>query len=268
MRCGVVLQRAEVEHLVTVAEVDRGEVALRALAGEQRLGAKPGVRAAERDHRGAQRRVAAQVRALQCDLPRVRAVLLHRDVAHVGTVAQDELDDRVDEVADRLAVADRGRRPAVGRAVPVEHRDLGRLARDDERVGEGGEAVALLPVEHHDGRLDHDPGGHLDDRAADQEGVVQEGEGVGRRVGARAQEPSSFGASQVARPHTSRPWPRGASSSEWCTTRPLRTTTRPARSPASAATGPPPGAASSRARRASSGGTGRKRSRSRSPIRL
>ena len=65
----VVLEGAEVEHLVPVAEVDGEEVALRPGAGEQRFGAHAGVVAAERDGRGAQRRVAADVGALQADLP-------------------------------------------------------------------------------------------------------------------------------------------------------------------------------------------------------
>ena len=112
----VVLQRAEVEHLVAVAEVDRGEVALaRPSPIEQRLAAQPRVVAAQRDRRRPQRRVAAEVRALQRDLPRARPVLLHRDVAHVGVVADDQLDDRVDEVAgaspDRCRWSRSGRTP-------------------------------------------------------------------------------------------------------------------------------------------------------------
>ncbi len=74
--------------------------------------------------------------------------------------------------------------------------------------------------------------------------------------------------SQVASPQTFTPLATSASSSEWCTTRPFRTTMRPDRSPASAATGPPPGAASSPGWPSSSGGTGRNRSRSSSSIRL
>ena len=98
LRRGVVLQRAEVEHLRAVAEVDGEQVALAALAVEARLAAQPRVVAAERDGRRPQRRVAADVRALQRDLPRLRAVLLHRQVPDVGAVADDQLDDRVDEV--------------------------------------------------------------------------------------------------------------------------------------------------------------------------
>ena len=58
---------------------------------------------------------------------------------------------------------------------------------DDERVREAGEPVALRPVQHHDRLVDDDTGGNLHDRAAGQEGVVQDGERVGRRVGAHAE---------------------------------------------------------------------------------
>src|SRR6266516_7260846 len=74
--------------------------------------------------------------------------------------------------------------------------------------------------------------------------------------------------SHVARPQTTTPLATSVSSSSWCTTRPLRTTTRPARSPASAATGPPPGAGSGPGSPRSSRDGGRKRSRSSSSIRL
>ena len=75
----------------------------------------------------------------------------------------------------------------VARAEAVEHRDLGVLAGFDERVREGGEAVALRPVQDDDRLLDHHTGGHADERATGEERVVQHGERVGRRVGALAQ---------------------------------------------------------------------------------
>ena len=75
------------------------------------------------------------------------------------------------------------------RAEPVEHRDLGALAGDDERVRE--RRAARRPRDQCSttiGSLDHDAGGHVDERAAGEERVVQHGERVGRRVGARAEQ--------------------------------------------------------------------------------
>src|ERR687897_168463 len=74
--------------------------------------------------------------------------------------------------------------------------------------------------------------------------------------------------SHVASPQTRTPLRANVSSSSWCTTRPFRATTRPARSPASAATGPPPGASSGPGSPSCSGDGGRKRSRSSSSMRL
>ena len=159
---GVVLERAEVEHLRAVAEVDGEQVALGALPVEAGLAAESGVVAAERDRGRPQAGVASEVRALERDLPRVRAVLLHRQVADVRAVADEQLDDRVDEVVARRR-----------RAEPVDDRDLGALVRDDQRVREGGEPVALRPVQDDDRPVDHDARGHVHERAAGEEGVVQ-----------------------------------------------------------------------------------------------
>ena len=157
----VVLERAEVEHLLAVAEVHRELVALGALAAEPRLAAQPGVVAAERDRRRAHGRVAADVGALEAEVPRPRAVLLHREVPQVRVVVDEQLGDRVDEVI------------GVGRAEAVEHRRLRVLAERDERVRERRAAVAFAPVQDEDRILDHDAGGHLHERAAREERVVQ-----------------------------------------------------------------------------------------------
>ena len=66
-------------------------------------------------------------------------------------VADEQLDDRVDEVPGASAG-----RAVCGGAEAVEHRDLGALLGDDERVRERRQAVALRPVQHHDRLLDDD----------------------------------------------------------------------------------------------------------------
>ena len=264
LRRRVVLQRAEVEHLVAVAEVDGGEVALAALAVEPRLAAQARVVAAERDGRRAQRRVAPDVRALQRDLPRVRAVLLHRDVAHVRAVAE-----RPARRPRRRDGPARPRRLGVGGAEAVEHRDLGALAGDDERVREAGEPVALRPVQHHDRLVDDDTGGHLHDRAAGEEGVVQHGERVRRRVGAHAEQRRRRRRARTWRGRTpARPWPRAPRRASGA----RRDRCARRRDPSARPPPRPPGRHRARPRRrahrAAPGGTGRKRSRSSSSIRL
>ena len=64
----------------------------------------------------------------------------------------------------------------------------GALAGHHERVREAGEPVTLRPVQHHDRLVDDHAGRDLHDRAAGQERVVEDGERVGRRVGAHAED--------------------------------------------------------------------------------
>ena len=134
------------------------------------------------------------------------------------------------------------RRTGVGGAEAVEHRDLGALLGDDERVREAGEAVALRPVQHHDrlarrrrraGTLTNAPPA----RKASCSTVNASGD-------ASEHAPSATRRRRRRRwrgRRPARPWPRASGSSAWCTTRPLRTTTSPERSPASAAIGPAAG---------------------------
>ena len=123
---------------------------------------------------------------MERDLPGVRTVLLHRQVAHVRVVAHDQLDDRVDEVTRARGAC--ARRRGGGGAVAVEHGDLGAVFRHDEGVRERREAVALRPVEHDDRLLDDDAPRHLHVGTTGEERVVQHGERVGRRVGTGAEQ--------------------------------------------------------------------------------
>ena len=77
-------------------------------------------------------------------------------------VADDELDDAVDEVLD--VAASRSRSRTVTSLCLLGH---------DERVRERREPVAVGPVQDDDRLLDHDALGHLDERAAGEERVVQ-----------------------------------------------------------------------------------------------
>ena len=94
--------------------------------------------AAQRDRRGLERRVPADERALEPEVPGAGAVFLDREVAKVRVVADDELGDRVDEVI------------RLGRAEAVENRRLRALAERDDRVRERRAAVAFAPVQHED----------------------------------------------------------------------------------------------------------------------
>ena len=94
----MVLEGAEVEHLGVVAEVDGHEIALRVVAREQRFAAQPRVVTAERHRRRVQGGISSDVGTLERDLPRLRAVLLDRQVPEPGVVADEELDDGVDEM--------------------------------------------------------------------------------------------------------------------------------------------------------------------------
>ena len=81
-------------------------------------------------------------------------------------VTHEELGDGVDQVI------------GLGRAEAIEHRCLGVLAKRDDRVRKRSPPVALAPVQHEDGIVDHDAGRNLHERAAREERVVQHGEGV------------------------------------------------------------------------------------------
>ncbi len=81
-------------------------------------------------------------------------------------VVDEQLGDRVDEMI------------GLRRAEAVEHRGLRAFAQRHERVRERGAAVALAPVQHEDRILDDDARGNVHERAAGEEGVVQDRERV------------------------------------------------------------------------------------------
>ena len=113
--------------------------------------------------------------ALERDLPRPRTVLLHGDVAQVRAVGDEQLNDSIDEMH------------RVGTAKALDHRQLSGLSENHERVRERGEALTFAPVQHHDRLLDDDACRHLHERAAGEERIVQDREGIGRRIRAGAE---------------------------------------------------------------------------------
>ena len=96
----MVLERAEVERLVGLAEVDGAQVAGGAPAHQAAVGAQAGVVAAEA-RRWSMRRVASAPtrRDLQAELPGGQAELLDRDVADAGGPADVDLGDGDDRAA-------------------------------------------------------------------------------------------------------------------------------------------------------------------------
>ena len=81
-----------------IAEVDRHEIALGVVAREQRLAAQARIVTTKRHRRRMQGGISTDVGALQRDLPRLRPVLLDRQVAEPRVVADEELDHGIDEM--------------------------------------------------------------------------------------------------------------------------------------------------------------------------
>ena len=174
-----------------------------------------------------------------------------------------QLDDRIDEVAGAA-------RARVGRPVAVEHRDLGAVFGDHERVRERGQAVALATSgAPRSGFSTTTPGGTFTNAPPARNASCST---VNASGDASEQDPSSAAsssASQVAMPQTRTPLASSSASSAWCTTRPSRTTTRPDALAGLGRDGPAAGRRlDARFARAVSAGTGRYWSRSSSPIRL
>ena len=165
----VVLERAEVEHLLAVAEVHGELVALPTLTCEERFTAQARVVAAECDRRRLDGRVSSELGALEAEMPRLRAVLLHRQEAQARVVVDEELGDGIDEMVGAV------------RAEPFEHGRLGVLTEAHEGVRERRAPVAFAPVQHEDRILDDDPGRHVYEGAAGEERIVQRRERVRSR---------------------------------------------------------------------------------------
>ena len=87
----VVLERVEVEELVAGREIDRLELGVRALAGERSFDARFGEAAAKRDVEKTQRRILLELGALVCEMPHFAAPFLHRDVADLRPLAEEDL---------------------------------------------------------------------------------------------------------------------------------------------------------------------------------
>ena len=113
-------------------------LAVGALAGQQRLGAHAAVGAAEADRDPVERAVAGHLGALGAEDPRLLVEVLPADVAQAGVLADDELDDRVQQRLG-LVVAGQVLLPHLGLGALLEHDQHAPLQRGAGRGGDGGQ---------------------------------------------------------------------------------------------------------------------------------
>ena len=171
----MVLEGAEVERLVTRAEVGGEQVAVGAPAGQGAVGADPGVGAPQPHQAGGEVGLLAHPGHQGADLPGVGPEVLDVGVAQAGAPGQVELGER-----------HRQHRATRGRDV-VDDRGLGSLGQAHHQPGEHGHTG---PGEHlldPDRLVEHHPAGHAHHQRIGREGVVQQREDVGARPGHRAQ---------------------------------------------------------------------------------
>ena len=149
---GVVLDRAEVVHLLAAGEVEGDLAGAAAGPDDAGLGEHPGVVAAEGDRGQRDGGIPIADGLLVTDLPRRLGELVDAEVAHPGGLSGAHLDDGHDE-----------HDVAVGRGEPLDDGDLAVGAGVDDEAGEHGVAVTGDLVGDHDGLGHHRAGGDLDD---------------------------------------------------------------------------------------------------------
>ena len=158
----VLLGGVEVDVLAAVRRVGAGDLGLGALAGELGLHAHAAAARAEADRDPVEPAVAGDLGALGAEDPRVLVEVLAADVAQLGVLADDELDDGVEH---RLAVV--GARqvllPDLGLGALLEHDQHAAVQRRAGGVGDRGQE---------DRRLDAVAARDVDERAARPVGVV------------------------------------------------------------------------------------------------
>ena len=172
----VVLEGAEVEGLVALAEVGGQQLATRAASRHGAIGADARVAAAQPHQPGLEVCLLADPGHQRAELPPGGAELLDVEVAEPGAAADVELGER-------------HRQHRVGTRGDVVHdRGLGALGQEDHQPGEDGRAGGGDVVGDQDRRVEADTAGYRDDDRVQGEGVVERGEHVGpaARDGAEA----------------------------------------------------------------------------------
>ena len=168
----VVLQRAHVEVLVGLGEVDAEHLDVAVLAADRRLDLRPGEASPERHDEAVQRGFPAQRGPLGAEVPHAPPVLLHGHERDVRARAHDDLDPGVGQAG----------LGEVAGAVPVQEDDRGPLVHHHERVREDPHASLRQGPGGLDGDLHVHPSRHVEEGAAGEEGGVQRREDVLARV--------------------------------------------------------------------------------------
>src|SRR4029453_12578561 len=133
-RADVILDRAVVDVLLAVAEIDAEHLRAAAVLGQERLDLRAREARAKRAPDRLQVGPTPDPRALNREVRDAVAVLLERDVPDPRAGPGVDLDDRV------------AQRPAErGRAVAVDQGDLGLLAHEQERPRENRRVLGVDP---------------------------------------------------------------------------------------------------------------------------
>ena len=187
----MVLQGAEVEHLVAAADVRGAEAAAPSRAGERRVGAEPRVASTERDGEAGEPPVRADGARLVRELPCTLAEGLQADIGESGSLGDLELGDRDHQVLGCGGGAGHERRPAVGEQAParldeeLDHRRTRPAPHSHDRAREDREACVAGRHVHDDDRIGEIGAvRHVDDDRVEEERVVEQREvrGVGGGV--------------------------------------------------------------------------------------
>ena len=172
----MVLVGAEVERLLALSEVNRSKITMGTTPHEAGIGSGSGVGPTERSGGGGDRGVALGTGEDAAELPGLRPLLLHLQVAESTGGFDVEFDDRAHEDV------------VVGLArVEIHHVGLRVLGHTDDEARKGGATGTGCVVRDDDRPINNDTSGDVDQQRPIHEGVVQEGEVVAGVVGDRTE---------------------------------------------------------------------------------
>ncbi len=169
----MVLQRAHVEMLVCLGEVDTEHLRIPALAAEHRLDLRPREVPSEGDHQAAQRSFPPAGGVLGAEVPHPAPIFLDRHEGDVGALANHDLDTGAGEA---------GQGEVLG-VVAVDEHDRGALVDHDQAVGEDPHAALGQGSGGLEGDRHVQAPGDVEEGAAGEECVVQRREDVLAGVG-------------------------------------------------------------------------------------